>query len=333
MAQHKEKILSALRLAIGVGVLAYLSVSDVIVWSAFRGLHTAWHLTLSAFVLLLCAIVTTSWRLSLLLRPYGFNLALPASIRLTLIGNFFNFCLPGSAGGDVVRVYYATIHNEGRKLEIGTVMVIDRVIGMFTMLLLPLLIAPLAMGLLTQAKILVPLLWGAAAICLGMCISTMLILTPHFMGYRFVQWIIRHPRLGLYAKRIFETVRMCGRHRTQVGIAIALSLFSQSLVIAVIILIIRAMEATPVSFDASLLIPFGLVANALPITPGGLGVGEAAFETLFSFAGYTMGAETMLGWRLLMMMSGLIGLLFYITGQKRAVFQRQNNRRETPASK
>jgi uncharacterized membrane protein YbhN (UPF0104 family) len=69
----------------------------------------------------------------------------------------------------------------------------------------------------------------------------------------------------------------------------------------------------------SVLIPLGFTANALPFTPGGLGVGEAAFNKLFALAGLTGGAEALLGWRLLTILIGLLGLAFYLQGRKRFV--------------
>ena len=69
----------------------------------------------------------------------------------------------------------------------------------------------------------------------------------------------------------------------------------------------------------AVLIPLGHLANTLPITPGGLGVGEAAFNKLFALAGLEGGAETLLGWRLLTLLLGLVGLVFYLQGRKRFV--------------
>jgi uncharacterized membrane protein YbhN (UPF0104 family) len=67
------------------------------------------------------------------------------------------------------------------------------------------------------------------------------------------------------------------------------------------------------------LIPMGFLANTLPLTPGGLGVGEAALNRLFSLAGFTGGAEALLGWRMLMLLIGLLGLGFYLRGSARFV--------------
>jgi uncharacterized membrane protein YbhN (UPF0104 family) len=64
----------------------------------------------------------------------------------------------------------------------------------------------------------------------------------------------------------------------------------------------------------SLITLFGFFANALPVTPGGLGVGETAFDTLFRFAGATTGAELLVAWRLGMVPFCLLGWLLYVAG-------------------
>jgi uncharacterized membrane protein YbhN (UPF0104 family) len=66
----------------------------------------------------------------------------------------------------------------------------------------------------------------------------------------------------------------------------------------------------------SILIPLGFLANVLPVTPGGLGIGEAAFNKLFEMAGLTGGAEALLGWRMLTILISMIGLVFYLRGRR-----------------
>jgi uncharacterized membrane protein YbhN (UPF0104 family) len=102
--------------------------------------------------------------------------------------------------------------------------------------------------------------------------------------------------------------------------AITLSLVVHTLVIGATLLAATAMQQGEVAWQMILLMPLGFLANVLPLTPGGLGVGEAAFDTLFSLAGLSGGAETLLGWRLLTLMVGLIGLVFYLQGRKRFVY-------------
>jgi uncharacterized membrane protein YbhN (UPF0104 family) len=75
-----------------------------------------------------------------------------------------------------------------------------------------------------------------------------------------------------------------------------------------------------------LLALLGMVANALPITPGGLGVGEAAFEGLFRMVGYSGGARIILAWRVGMLALCFLGSALYIAGARRG------HADETPAT-
>jgi uncharacterized membrane protein YbhN (UPF0104 family) len=58
----------------------------------------------------------------------------------------------------------------------------------------------------------------------------------------------------------------------------------------------------------------GFIADNLPVTPGGLGVGETAFSALFLVAGLTGGAEALLCWRVWTALVRLLGLVFYLRG-------------------
>ena len=61
----------------------------------------------------------------------------------------------------------------------------------------------------------------------------------------------------------------------------------------------------------------GMFANALPVTPGGLGVGEAAFDRLFGLLGLSGGAMLIIAWRLGMLPLGLAGGVIYLLGAGR----------------
>ena len=62
------------------------------------------------------------------------------------------------------------------------------------------------------------------------------------------------------------------------------------------------------------MVPMGEIVNSLPLTPGGLGVGETAFNAFFSIAGLRGGAEALLCWRVWNALTGLLGLFFYLRG-------------------
>jgi uncharacterized membrane protein YbhN (UPF0104 family) len=96
---------------------------------------------------------------------------------------------------------------------------------------------------------------------------------------------------------------------------IALSLVMQAVVIAAIQFILLANAASSPSLGAALLTPFGMLVNSLPLTPGGLGVGEAAFESLFQLAAVPGGAEAILSWRVLTTLIDAVGGVIIVAGR------------------
>ena len=65
--------------------------------------------------------------------------------------------------------------------------------------------------------------------------------------------------------------------------------------------------------------PVGHLVNSLPLTPGGIGVGETAFNALFSLTEMTGGADALLCLRIWSLLVGALGLLDYIFGMDRIV--------------
>ncbi len=308
-----------LKILLGIGLLVYLSVSGSLDWRLFQEMATAWDKTLLAFVLLLIVFGITGWRLCLLMQPCGFSLSVWASMKLTLIGTFFNVCLPGATGGDAMRIYYAMGGNQGRRMEVATIILFDRVIGMFTLLILPLLVVALYPGPILEFGILRELLWASMFLAIMVSGAILIALFIDIGNWVFLAWIFRQGSLGGYLERIVETIRQYRHSPFTLLVAIGISLVAHTITIVVILMIVLAMDADAFSWLMGMVIPIGLLANALPLTPGGLGVGEAAFDTLFEMLNLSGGAEALLGWRFLMIAAGLIGLFFYLRGKEQFV--------------
>ena len=304
---------------LGVGLLVYLSRSGAIDWKMFQGLTKAWDMTIVAFSLLLVGLGMTGWRLCLLMRPSGFDLSIWSSIKLTLIGAFFNICLPGATGGDAVRIYYAMDGNQGQRTEVATILLFDRIIGMFALLILPLLMLPLYPEHIMDFEILGGLLWSALGLAVLIFGAVMLSIFSDIREWVIFSWISRTGSFGDYVFRIIEAIRVYRHSPLTLLVTTGMSLVIHSLTLGVILLIIYAVNVENFSLVLCVVIPIGLLANALPITPGGLGVGEAAFDILFRHLHLTGGAEALLGWRLLMVAAGLFGLFFYLRGKERFV--------------
>jgi len=319
MTGLSKALFTIARLGIAVALLVYLGRSGLLDWAALRGLLVAWPITALAVTLLLLGTVVTASRICVLMAPLGLSLSLGASARLTFIGLFFNACLPGSTGGDALRIYYASRGNEGRRTEVATIFVFDRIIGLFALLLWPLLAAPFFPRLTAGNAVLRGLL-GAAAMAAAVLAALFLVAgSRRFLGSAAMASALTRLPGGRYLRTVLHTLSAFRRTPGTLAAALGISLVAHTIGIGIILLVAQTTNPAGAVWEMSLLIPLGLIANTLPLTPGGLGIGEAAFDRLFAVAGLAGGAETMLGWRVLTVVVSLLGLAFYLQGGRRFV--------------
>lgn len=310
------------RLAVGIALLVYLAKSRLISFGELTALFTAWPITLAALALIFLDIFFMSMRLCWLFRPQGLRLPLLRSLDLTLVSSFFATFLPGAAGGDIAKLFYAAKESKGRRAEIVTTVAFDRALGLFSILLLPLLSAPLFVPLIGSMPALQILLAITAALASVMLGAFLLCLFRYGWMLAAAKWISR----VLPARQLPERVVACiGAYRGRWGLLLAslvASLASNLTLIAATALAILLIAPGSLSLRLCLVVPMGDVANSLPLTPGGLGVGETAFSALFRVAGLQGGAEALLCWRIWRAMVGLVGLGIYLRGMRRAVFSK-----------
>jgi glycosyltransferase 2 family protein len=309
-----------LRLAIGVGILVYLAKSGQINLPSLIRLFHTWPITAVAVGFLLLDIFMMSIRASLLFRNARLSLSLGNSIQLNLIGFLFSAFLPGAAGGDIAKLVYATRGNHGRRAEVATVLILDRLVGLFSLVLLPLLFVPFFPGLLRSVSVLRRLLYLDALLAGLMLVATALVM--FFVPTRsWVAWLLgRWPGIKSLALRVLDAMAVHGKAQGMLFFALLLSLLANLALILVTALGLYAVNPGFFSMRLALVAPIGHLVNSLPLTPGGIGVGETAFNTLFKLAGMSGGAEALLCLRLWNILVGSIGLVVYLLGMRRAVY-------------
>ncbi len=324
----RRVLLTLLRLGVGVGLLAYLAASKTIDLRALSRLFTAWPVTVAAVALILLDIALMALRLSWLFRPHRLHLPLGTSLQLTLVGFFFAMFLPGAAGGDLAKLFYASRDNSGRRTEIITVLIFDRAIGLFSLLILPLLFAPMFPQVLQAVRAVRILLITTTFLAFGMLAAFLICLFHRSI----VNWLADRP-FGFLAwrnivERIFGTIGVYRASPWMLVAALGISLVANLSVVAVTALGVLAVNPPALAKKMCLIIPIGHILNSLPLTPGGLGVGETAFNALFEVTGLRGGAEALLCWRIRTALVSVLGLIFYLRGLRRCVFDAQL----TPAS-
>ncbi|MFG0249368.1 MAG: lysylphosphatidylglycerol synthase transmembrane domain-containing protein [Phycisphaeraceae bacterium JB051] len=80
-----------------------------------------------AMVGLIYPIFCTRWWM--LMRVRGMHCTWGKAFRLAMVGCFFNYCMPGSTGGDVIKAYYAAKGSD-RKTDAVISVVVDRIMGL-----------------------------------------------------------------------------------------------------------------------------------------------------------------------------------------------------------
>ena len=197
-----------------------------------------------------------------------------------------------------------------------TIMLLDRCAGLFALLCWPLVAASFFPALVSSQPILRTLLWAAAAavaLLTGVFVVASLDRVRTSTG---LQELSRRLPFGWVVEKAMSTVGALRRHPVVLLRAIAMSVVAHTLAIGATLLVAAGMNPDGFAWSMGLLMPLGFLANALPLSPGGLGVGETAADQLFALVGLVGGAEVFLGWRSLMLTLGLIGLVLYLKGRK-----------------
>jgi len=315
----RRKLWGSIRFAIGIGLFAYLAKSGIIDLDTLKRLSTAWPITLAALALMGVDVLMMSLRLSWLLQPHGLRLSLDKSLQLTFVSFFFTTFLPGSAGGALAKLFYAAKENEGRRTEIATVVIFDRAVGLFSLLILSLAFVPFFPRLIWEVTALRVLVVIVAVLTVGLLALLFVCLFDRSPANRAAWWILRRMPWSHLSDRVIRTLAFYRRSPGTFLAAFAASLVANFSVAAVAALAVLVLHPSYFSLKLFLVIPMGYIANSLPLTPGGLGVGETAFDSLFKLTGLGGGADALLCWRIWSLPIALLGLVYYLRGFGRSV--------------
>lgn len=235
----------------------------------------------AVLIALVCLVVLTALRWRLLLRGVGLDMTFGRAVQLTFIGGFFNIAVPGATGGDVVKAWYAA-RDTGRGTKAVISVFVDRFVGLFGLVLFA------AGVLLFTAR-------GAAyevprtvvLVVLACCVAGgAVVLSRPLRRALGLAWLVRR----LPFQRILGEVRASARlykHRLGiVSVALGLSLFNHAANATCCWYLARALGIEGIALGTAMaLVPLANLLSAIPLLPGGWGVGELAFAYFFGLVG------------------------------------------------
>jgi uncharacterized membrane protein YbhN (UPF0104 family) len=247
-----------------------------------------------AMFLLLGVVTLTGYRWAILNQSQQIILPYRRSIWLTYVGVALNNVTPAAFGGDMFRIFYISKHFPDKKGEAWLTVLADRVMGLIIVLLL---ITILGMGRYLALHHIPFSVWLALPLMVGMGL---------WLVFRMDAWLVL--RFSLY-KRIRHSI-----FRFNILLimrCLLISAVSQSVMTGVILILSRMMGLTPLTFaDGMLGLGVAQIASLIPLTPGGLGIGELAFANSMRWLHPNLGANQ----ATVFFAYRLISWLFYLPG-------------------
>jgi uncharacterized protein (TIRG00374 family) len=305
-----------LRVALGVGLLYYVLKVTGGLLAAKQLISTKWLLPwLSALTIIGAAIEAR--RLGVLFGAQGMRLSFFEGYRAVAIAALFNFCIPGGTGGDVMKLYYLAADSRGQRVEIATLIFVDRAVALFCMLNLVVALALLDGRLVWDHPMIGSLVAIAAIGAIGLAAGGAVACSTRLRESRWYACLLDRAPLSRYLTRAADALYVFRKNRAALARAAALSVVGHLVLLSLLSAAAKTFMPNAQPLTVSLLALLGLLANALPITPGGLGVGEAAFEGLFRSVGYDGGARLILAWRVGMLALSCVGCALYVAGARR----------------
>jgi uncharacterized protein (TIRG00374 family) len=255
---------------------------------------------LNSIVLMGLTILLGVIRWRMVLGVQGLNLPFSRAGEISLVAHFFNSFLLGSTGGDLLKAYYAARETHHKKTEAVVTVLVDRLIGLFSMLLFACLMMIPNWPLLMAYR-----RFEAIAGLIGlMMVGCALVVALAFWGGisrgwgNARLWLRRLPK-GELLERSLEACRQFGRHRAFIFRAMLISMALNVVCVLQLLVLAKGMGLQIPPIALFMIVPIIICISALPITPSGLGVRENLYVYMLSVPALGIGETQALSLSLL----------------------------------
>ena len=318
MSQYIKLIL---KFVFAIGIITWLIQSGKLDFNLLKlALKDPTRLIIAFFILIINLFLAT-WRYHIIIQAKMEKVPPFKEIfKLNLIGIFFNSILPGSVSGDIVKVFYLKEMDKtlSNRFLFASVL-IDRFVGLFGLILIMGIfsiinyneLATLSKQIQFVTNINILMFFGVVFSLLTLFFFEKLpakILSP-FAQVKILDKII--PKL------IDAWESLCMLRSKMITVTM-ISIFIQTIAVMCFWYVTHPYADGDFPFKyAFSFVPLGFVFIALPIAPSGMGVGHAAFATLFTYVGIQNGASLFNIFFLLTLCVNLLGVIPYILRGKR----------------
>jgi uncharacterized membrane protein YbhN (UPF0104 family) len=281
----RRRVIPALKLLLAAGVAYYVvrhRVDDQSKRELGRIFLHAPLVLLAAVGVFSAQMLLGAQRLRVLLAPQGVCIGYWRSLRLTYLGAFFDTFGVTSVGGDAVKaVYLAREAPRERRVDAISVLLLDRLMGLWGLLALTLLTTLLHLDALRADPAIAPDLKWIFLVPGGLLIGTLMLFSKAVHEWTPVQAVLTRLPLGATFNRAYGSLQRFGGRKIVLLHAWLLSVMVHAVGVLGGYVLMRGMgETTELGpfFVAWLISSF--ICSFAPA--GGIGIGQVVFERLFN---------------------------------------------------
>lgn len=221
-----------------------------------------------------------AWRLRTLLETQDIRITYRDALLLTVAGNFFNFAMPGTTGGDIYKAYHIAKRTH-KRTEGVTVVILDRVVGLISFLL----IAAGAILVATGSDVVGEFgQWVGYLLCVLIAAGVLFFSKRLRRLIRYDDWLEKLP-FADRLKRIDETAFSFRYHYVRAAASLIVTVAAHFVLVTSIYFLARSLGIAPnLGRDSSALYLAILISTvvgylfaAIPISIQGFGLLEAVF--------------------------------------------------------
>ena len=261
-------------------------------------------------------IVSVRWRFMLSIQQI--HITRWESVRLTFLGQFFNLVVPGTVGGDLVKVYYVAKHTPNKAAALVSTFV-DRIMGLTEMTLLGagMMAIVLIGGLADFETLKLPLIALVFVVC-GVGFVLVFLLSRRFRRVFHLQKFYRRLPIAHHIAAAGDAAHRYRENPSSLIKALGLTFIAHMCWISAIATIGLSLSMDVPWYRYFINIPMIYILGSVPLTPGGVGIVEFLYRLFFASAtvGPTKIFDLAFLARFIPAVWTLPGLIVAITGPK-----------------
>jgi len=315
MKKGNEWIKFSVKLIVGAGLVYYVLSSRMVDFATLKSVLSNPINLIVSFVFLAFSALCCAARWFLLVRAQGLALSFKNLVELTMIGNFFNTFMPGSVGGDLIKAWYVAGQEPQRKTRAIFTVLLDRVIGLAVIVFYAGATLLFYTGLLDDKKELQAVAYSLWAFTTVSFIFALVFFTPSLWNWEITGRFLGYLRKSKRLSQIIDAGLLYRSHLGRMSIAVGLSALS---IFGTNVLFSIQGRTLGIPLELShyfFIVPIGLTVSAIPLLPGGIGVGQVAFFKIFQWVGVAnpeQGATLCTLMQVYTILFNCIGAIFYL---------------------